>query len=72
MVDPSEPGTWTTIGYVVAYNSRARVKGAVEEVEQPYGTAAAAEPEPFELDPPEPVENGAGDLEAAEALRADS
>lgn len=44
IVESSEPGSWTTIGYVAAYNSKAQIPGAVAEPDVAYGTADSAPP----------------------------
>ena len=59
IVDSSEPGTFETIGYAVAYNSKAQLPGTIDEPNVAYGTADSAPPplEPELLE--EPVsENG--------------
>lgn len=63
VVEPNDPGTYTTIGYAVAYNSKAQIPGSIVEPEVPYGTGSAPmEIEEIEESPngtePEPAEVG--------------
>lgn len=58
IVDSSEPGTYETIGYLTAYNSKAQVPGSVEEPDIAYGTPASAPPDPDPELFEDPSENG--------------
>lgn len=59
VVETSEPGTFTTLGYLIAYNSRSQVKGAIEEPDAPHGTVTAPVEIPeADLDEPEPEHVG--------------
>jgi hypothetical protein len=71
IVEAHEPGAYETLGYVVAYNSRARVKGVPDEPETAYGSEQAAPVEPVYTDGDEAGYIAAGEPNGAEPEAAE-